>query len=115
VCIQEALLLLRNADSRARGREGWGGGEELGDWCGQLQALQQEDWCVRMMRTAVTAVQRGTELVWADKVEIAAAALGGAMRTEGGAGEEMGLGGYAGYGVGVASLVETERAAHGRG
>jgi hypothetical protein len=75
-------------------------------------------WEATLLETAAAAVHRGTELVWADRVELAAsssASTGSGLDREAAGGDwggSIGLGGYGGYGSGAGChLLETERAA----
>ena len=76
------------------------------------QQQGKEPWRSTLAMIAAAAVHRGTELVWAQRVELAASS-GEATRVEAATGDAwgtVGLGGYQGYGA-SGSLLETERAA----
>jgi hypothetical protein len=74
----------------------------------------KESWRSRLAMIAAAAVHRGTEFVWADRVDLAASsgAPTGFGAANGDALDAVGLGGYQGYGT-SGSLLETERAAAG--
>ena len=82
--------------------------------CKSDAQLGKEPWRSRLAMIAAAAVHRGTELVWADRVDLAASsgARTGVGAANGDAWGAVGLGGYHGYGT-SGSLLETERAAAG--
>ena len=81
--------------------------------CGRTRVMV-EAWQRQVITTAAAAVHRGTELVWAQRVALAASASQSAGRADGDAGNgawgSVGLGGYDGYGSGSGAVLETERA-----